>query len=167
MTIETNDKPGEWIATVTGICPIHGATETWGAYGDTAAEARQKLDDTRASLTEGDHELDTWQPQVGRVFELPHRLAEETPSDDMYTSSTAVNAVARANVDMELRRIGDQLRNLASGIVNDMARLLEDLETGRRVNELGIVQGNGSAIDRLCAQRHTLIEIKRTLEGRT
>ncbi len=260
MTTPTPDRPGEWIATVTGICPIHGATETWGAYGDTAAEARQKLDDTRASLTEGDHELDTWQPQVGRVFDLPTSMAEEAAAGELDPVEEAATAVyaqvehlsshdrllvlrqainaervmidaqidddlcqacaepiaagyespnndaangirfcesctaiedemiaeaeaekatpsnltigaaeadVRARIDSELRRVKYQMRNLANGIANDMTGLLRDLETGVRINALGIVQGHGSDIDRLCAQRHILIDIKHTLEGST
>ena len=327
MTTETETpKPGEWIATITGTCAIHGIEETWGAYGATADEARSKLD---VDKLEG-HEIVEWKsahrPTVGRVFELPKALAEPTPmpspgmrtpseiadtlggirpdltigyhdtgdgqmtivaerpeddsdasvlfgvaaghlgwsnpsgdggdwsrydvhdawqddtpihgataraiviklaavlerelptgtipdlcmacaqpiaigyestnnddangvrfcesctaiEDEMIAEAEAevadyhplggkqaeaVNSAARANIDMELRRVGDQLRNHASALAYDMTRLLDDLATGRRINELGIVQGNGSAVDRLCAQRHTLIEIKRTLEG--
>ena len=329
MTTETKTpKPGEWIATITGICAIHGIEETWGTYGDTSDEARSKLN-IHALEAEG-HELTDWEaPTVGRVFELPKALAEPTPTpmpspgmrtpseiadtlggirpdltigyhdtgdgqmtivaerpeddsdasvlfgvaaghlgwsnpsgdhygdwprydvhdawqentpihgataraiviklaavlegelptgtipdlcmacaqpiaigyespnnddangvrfcesctgieDEMIAEAEAevadyhplggkqaeaVNSAARANIDMELRRVGDQLRNHASALAFDMTRLLDDLATGRRINELGIVQGNGSAVDRLCAQRHTLIEIKRTLEG--
>ncbi len=259
MTIETNDKPGEWIATVTGQCAIHGVTESWGAYAGTALEASNKLDDTRASLTEGEHELTTWEPQVGRVFELPHRqelaaaytpvdeATERSPVEDAATAVYAqiedltshdrllvlrmaisaeegnvdhtddlcqacaepiaegyespnnddangirfcanctrledeeitaeqardsehkltISARARAQIEVDLRRVNEQLRNQANGMAKDMTTLLEDLQTGVRINELGIVQGNGSIIDRLCAQRHTLIEIRRTLEGR-
>lgn len=215
MTTKTT-KP-EWIATVSAECAIHGIRETWMAYGATLTEARQKLNGTRALLTEGDHELYSWEPQVGRIFELPPTPADddlcmacalsiaegyESPNNDsandirfcekctaiedeviadamtrdpehnLFVDDTdkaeADNAAARARAQLEadLRRVNDQLRNHANAMANDMTRLLEDLEVGREVNELGIVQGNGSAIDRLCAQRHTLRQIKRTLEGR-
>ncbi len=81
--------------------------------------------------------------------------------------TTDLCARARGMIDADLRRVNDQLHNQANGIAKDMARLLRDLETGVRINELGIVQGSGSDLDRLCAQRHTLIDIKHTLEGST
>lgn len=246
------DKPGEWIATVTAECAIHGITETWGAWGATAAEAQQKLDDTKANFIVGDHELATWEPQVGRVFELPPRLADPPPAerDPVEDAATAVYAQiedltpddrllvlrmaisaeehtadlceacaepiaegyespnndsangirfcanctrledeeiavearrhedeeilaeqnaaprTRAYIDADLRRVGDQLRNHANALALDMTSLLDDLKLGFKVHEPGVCQGHGSAVDRLCGQRHTLIEIKRTLEGR-
>ena len=265
MTTTTEIPRPHWIATVVGECAIHGIRETWGAFGATSSEALEELDDTKPALTEGDHELATWDPQVGRVFDLPARMAEEATNErdpveeaagavyaqvehlsshdrllvlrmaikaeeedwnadpttdlceacaepiaagyespnndtangirfcerctaledreaaaeagayDQLTTPTewlagkAAQAAARARgmIDADLRRVNDQLHNQATGIAKDMTRLLRDLETGVRINELGIVQGSGSDLDRLCAQRHTLIDIKHTLEGST
>ena len=74
METKTNTEDtmsGKWITTVTALCAIHGVKEIWGAYGDTPLEAHNKLNDTRDPLEEAGHELDSWHPIFGRVFELP------------------------------------------------------------------------------------------------
>ncbi len=60
-----------WLATATGICPIHGETETWGVKAPTAALALEGLEGFKTDLTAGEHELDVWAPTAGKIFPLP------------------------------------------------------------------------------------------------
>ena len=72
-----------------------------------------------------------------------------------------------AHIDLTLHRLEEQLANAARGINYDLRSMLNALEAGERINELGVVQGHGAPLDVLCGQRHQLYEIRGLLEGQT
>lgn len=57
----------------------------------------------------------------------------------------------------------DLVRN-AKALIEDMNRLVSNIESGYHVNDLGEVQSRGTSIDRLCALRQERVNNLKALE---
>lgn len=64
----------------------------------------------------------------------------------------------------DLKQVETDLRRYAVGIINEMQRLIADLDNGMNINELGVLQSRGRDLDSLCGKRQSLLAMKRRLD---
>jgi hypothetical protein len=63
----------------------------------------------------------------------------------------------------EVLRARDDLDGLLAAVRRDLGRARQELRTNGKINELGVLQGNGSRIDVLCASFS--LKLERLVDG--